>query len=67
MLVNDLSQVPWSVISGMENIDDSVFLWERLFSDIANEHAPLKVKRVKGSKNPLVTSKLTELKKRLSL
>ena len=47
----------------MEHIDDAVFLWERLFSDIANEHAPLRIKRVKGSKTPWVTSKLTELKR----
>ena len=38
------------------------FLWERLFSEIANEHAPLKLKRVKGSKTPWVTPKLAEMK-----
>lgn len=34
VFVTDFGQVPWSVISGMEN--DAVFLWERstLFSDI---------------------------------
>ena len=48
--VNDLSQVPGSVIDGVENVSDVAFLWERLFSEIANEHALLKIKRAKGSK-----------------
>ena len=41
-VINDLNQVPWSVVDGVENVDDAVFLWERLFSEIANEHAPLR-------------------------
>ena len=48
--VNDLSQVPGSVIDGVKNVSDVAFLWERLFSEIANEHALLKIKRAKGSK-----------------
>ena len=48
--VNDLSQVPWSVIDGVENVRDAVFLWERLFSEIANEHALLRIKRAKPRK-----------------
>ena len=46
------SQVPWSVIDGVENVSDAVFLWERLFSDIANDHALLKIKRPKERKTP---------------
>ena len=41
-VINDLNQIPWSVVDGVENVDDAVFLWERLFSEIANEHAPLR-------------------------
>ena len=61
--INDLNQVPWSVVDGVENVDDAVFLCERLFSEIANEHAPLKIKRAKGSKTPWVTSKRVEMKR----
>ena len=50
--VNDLSQVPWSVIDGVENVSDAVFLWERLFSEIANDHALLKIKRPKERRTP---------------
>ena len=42
--INDRNQVPWSVVDGVENIGDAVFLCERLLSEIANEHAPLNMK-----------------------
>ena len=58
--INDLNQVPWSVIDGVENVDDAIFVWERLFSEIGNEHVPLKIKRAKGSKTSWVTSKLAD-------
>ena len=58
----EFSQVPWSVVDGVENVDDAVS-WERLFSEIANEHAPLKIKRGKGNKTPWVTSSLAEMKR----
>ena len=61
--ITDLNQVPWSVVDGVENVDVAIFLWEKLFSEIANEHAPLKIKRAKGSKTPWVTSKLAEMKR----
>ena len=61
--VNDLNQVPWSVISGVESVDDKVLLWDRLFSEVADQHAPLKFKRVKGTKTPWMTPKLTEIKR----
>ena len=40
-----------------------LMMLERLFSEIANEHAPLKYKRVKGSKTPWVTPNLAEMKR----
>ena len=60
--IKDLNQVPWSVVDGVENVNVAVFLWEKLFSEIANEPAPLKIQRAKGSKTPWVTSKLAEMK-----
>ena len=54
--VNDLNQVPWSVVSCMENIEDAVFLWERLFSEITDHHAPLKLNR-QGIKNSMGNTK----------
>jgi len=31
--IDDLEQIPWSVIEGVGDIDDTVFLWEKLFKD----------------------------------
>ena len=41
--------VPWSSIETVDNIDDAVHTWERLFKDIAAQHAPLKTKRAKAN------------------
>ena len=61
--VKELSQVPWSVIDGVDYIDDAVLLWDQLFSSVADIHAPLKFKRAKGIKNPWVTTKLLEIRR----
>ena len=39
------------VIDGVQSADDALFLWEKLFCEIAEEHAPTKLKRVKGQKH----------------
>ena len=46
--IKDIEQVPWSIIEGVGDIDDTVFLWEKLFRDCADYHAPIKSRRVKG-------------------
>ena len=56
----DLNNVPWNVVYNEENIDDALFTWNRLFSDIADEHAPIKRRRVKGISLPWMNSKLSE-------
>ena len=61
--VNDLKQVPWSIVDSISEIDDCVFLWERLFSGIADLHAPIMFKRVKGFKNPWINQDLIDLRR----
>ena len=61
--ISDLEQVPWSVIEGVGDIDDTVFLWEKLFKDCADQHAPIKSKRVKRMPTPWVSDKLLELRR----
>ena len=41
---------------------DADFLWDRLFTDVADRHAPIKFRRAKGIKNPWITSKLIEMR-----
>ena len=31
--MNDLNAIPWSVIDGVEEVDEQVFMWEHLFKD----------------------------------
>ena len=40
------------MIKSSDAIDDTVYLWERLFCEVADEHVPVKKRRVKVS-NPL--------------
>ena len=50
-------------VESVDNIDDAVHMWERLFTDIADQHAPLKTKRAKGNQTPLITAKLLEVRR----
>ena len=61
--IKDLEQVPWSIIEGVGDIDDTVFLWEKLFRDCADHHAPIKSRRVKGMPTPWVSVRLLELRR----
>ena len=58
---DDLKSVPWHNVETAESVDDAVLLWERLYSEVADRHAPIKKKRVKGHKTPWVTNKLLEI------
>lgn len=58
--IQDLRQVDWSYVDNEENIDSSVTLWNKLFLNIANMHAPVKRLRVKGTKLPWMTTHLSE-------
>ena len=61
--INDLKQVPLSVFQGVRDLDDTVFLWEKLFKDYADHHAPLKSRHVKGVPTLWVSDKLLEVRR----
>ena len=44
--LNDLEHVPWHVEENETNIEDVVLTWNKLFSDVANIHGPIKKKRI---------------------
>ena len=50
--LKDVANVLWHVVDGVQSIDDALSLWEKLFCEIAEEHAPTKLRRVKGQKTP---------------
>ena len=48
---------------GSRCIANTVFLWEKLFKDCADHHAPIKSRRVKGMPTPWVSDKLLEVRR----
>ena len=52
---NDLSSVPWSVIDVLDDPDDKVEVFNILFTDILDYHAPMKTVRVKKNPTPWIT------------
>ena len=58
--MKDISEINWSVIDGMD-VDSGVNLWNTLFSNVANSHAPIKKTRIKGMPAPWMTSALSQL------
>lgn len=61
--LRDLNTVPWSIIESAEDVDDAVTLWEQLFKGIADQHAPVKIKRAKVNQTPWLTTKLLEVRR----
>ena len=53
--------VPWHLIEQEHNPDTAWDIWQHMFLDIANSHAPLKKKRVKGISSPWITPELKRL------
>ena len=43
----DLQLVPWSVRDIFDDVDDQCYVWNRLFTEVVNDHAPLKTRRCK--------------------
>ena len=56
----DLEGVPWHVIENEDNIDDAICTWNKLFSDTADSHAPVKRRRVWGVLLPWMNTKINE-------
>ena len=59
----DLNNVPWLIIENEEDIDDAVFIWNQLFSEIADLHAPVKRRRIRGVPLPWLNDKISEVMK----
>ena len=59
----DLNNVPWHVTESADNIDDAVFIWNKLFSEVANSHALVKRCRVKRLPVNWMNNKINEAMK----
>ena len=57
---NDLRNVPWHVTDNENNVDNALLTWNNMFSEVAEDHAPTKRRRVKGMPIPWMNSKICE-------
>ena len=57
--LNDLNDVPWHLVDNEDNINDAVLTWNKLFSEVADNHAPFKRRRVNGINSAWMTSKIS--------
>ena len=45
--VNDLHQIPWEIVDTFDDVNDMVQIWNSLFLEVVDNHAPVKHHRVK--------------------
>ena len=57
---NDLRNVPLHVIDNENNVDNALLTRNNMFSEVAEDHAPTKRRRVKGMPIPWMNSKISE-------
>ena len=58
--IEDLNNVPWHVVQNEDNVDDAILTWNKLFLEVADSHAPIKRRRVKGIHPPWMTQAISE-------
>ena len=52
---HDLERTPFHIASIFEEPDDQLWVWERLFDDISNEHAPWREIKARSFSSPWIT------------
>ena len=50
--INDLREVPWEILESFNDVSECVQIWNILFLEIVNKHAPLKQHRVRKENQP---------------
>ena len=55
---SDLSCVPWSLLDIFDDPDDKVLIFNLLFTNALDEHAPMKTIRIKKNPSPWITKKI---------
>lgn len=59
----DLALVPFHMTYMFDDFDDQVETFNALFTDILNDHAPIKRVKIKSRPNPFVTTEIRQLMK----
>ena len=56
--LKDLSLIPYHVTEIFDDIQDTYWLWHELTMEVVNEHAPIKIRKVKGHTAPYMNGEL---------
>ena len=60
--VKDLVNVPWHIaFNSPENVNDCVYVWNKLLADVMNEHAPIKTRTTSRPPMPWMTPEIAKL------
>ena len=60
---DDLRNIPWHIVENEDNVDDVLFTWNKMFLEVADQHAPVKRRRVKGTPLPWMNSQISDTMK----
>ena len=53
-----MARAPWHIIGALEDIDDSVFLWESMFKSILDNHIKKRILKFRDRSLPWMNTKI---------
>ena len=59
--IKDIAAIPWSILESFDDINDALGIWNDLFVDGSNRHAPLKKILMISSSKPWISNDLRKL------
>ena len=59
--IKDIAAIPWSILESFDDINDALGIWNDLFVDGSNRHAPLKKIGMISSSKPWISNDLRKL------
>ena len=63
LFLSDLEQAPFHIANIFDDFDDQVNVFNSLFLDTLNDHAPIKRFKIKSRPNPFITPEIKQLMK----
>ena len=60
---SDVSLAPWSIVDVFDDVEDKLYAFDLLFTEIFGRHAPVKTFKARGKPNPCVTDNIRGLMK----
>ena len=57
----DVANIPWHVLSHFESVEDKLASFTSLFSDVLDQHVPVRVIKTKTKPRPFITTEIKTL------